>query len=89
MRPPSSERYTREPAGPPLPNQAWRRPEVVMHSLLAAKPYSFGACALGTFAAGSTRQLRPPFAVIRIRKRPFTGSLRIRPWRRSKKAMQS
>ena len=60
-----------------------------MHSLLAANPYSFGECARGTLPAGSIRQLRPPLLVIRMRKRPFTGSLRSRPCRRLKNVMQS
>ena len=60
-----------------------------MHSLPAAKPYSLGECAAGMLRAGSIRQLRPPFSVIRMRNRPFTGSLRTSPCSRSEKAMQS
>src|SRR4029077_7497579 len=49
--PPSVERYTRDPCVPPLPNHALWLPEVVMHSLLAANPYSLGEFAFGTLAA--------------------------------------
>ena len=82
------ERYTREPSAPPLPNQASCRPKVVMQLLLAANPNSLVRAA-GTLRAGSTCQLRPPSAVIRIRNRPLTGSLSTSPRRRPKKAMQS
>src|SRR3954451_8735413 len=87
VRPPSREWKTRDPSGPPLPNHAsW--PRVVRHSPLAANPNSL-ARAGGMPSGDCTVQCAPPLDVRRIRNFPSTGSGSTRPWRGSKKPMQS
>ncbi|WP_162689138.1 hypothetical protein [Streptomyces sp. ICC1] len=71
-----------------MASQTSRDPAATRHWPLAAKPASPGS-ASGIPVFGSTRQLRPPSSVDRMRNFPSTGSLIASPCRESKKVRQS
>jgi hypothetical protein len=75
-------------AAPPVASQTSREPALTRHCPLAANEAS-PTWAAGMPVDGSTRQLRPPSPVDRIRYLPSTGSLTASPCRLSKKVTQS